>query len=341
MVSDSSKAGSESLEELCTGPEDITTESDDTPVDTPNIEAVIGEIKLPQRKLYFINEIVEWQLTKYIWTGCTDIELRDQIMSNATELIRQIIRKQGLHTIYPGQDESSFADLLQTAWVQIERTLYKYRARPHCRCCYNPDNPAKSLLYMPTDREYGIKTLDEVIEMHNGRKCPHCQSKLTVGPILEPVQDFYAGSDTILFRGMSKVFNMWSQIARTVILAYIKKEGRDRKNSTSYVTHLGNKSRPMSDIMIRFISEAKLICQYSSDHLQIIEAIEWLMYNDERPHDGTIGKLVEKTGLSRAVITQFMRLIKLRSLEFTDSPINKNILELKDRRRINMDFDDE
>lgn len=342
MVNNSSKADSESPKDLLDN-ESIAKEILDQEIATDEVldEEIEKITPKPQRKLYFINEIVEWQLTKYIWTGCTDIKLRDQIMSNATELIRQIIRKQGLHTIYPGQEESSFADLLQTAWVQIERTLYKYRARPHCRSCYNPDNPAKSLLYTPEEREYGIKTLAEVVEMHKGKKCPYCKSKLTVEPIIEPVQDFYAGSDTILYRGMSKVFNMWSQIARTVILAYIKKEGRDRKNSNSYVTHLGNKTAPLSDIMLRFSAEAKIVCQHNDDHLLIIDSIEWLMYNDDRPHDGTIGKLVEKTGLSRAIVTQFMRLIKLRSFEFTDSPINKNITEPKDRKRINIDFDED
>ena len=125
----------------------------------PTVVKTVQEQDPPKRRLYFINEIVEWHLTQYIWTGCTKIELRDQIMSNATELIRQIIRKQGLHTIYPGQEDSAFGDLLQTAWVQIEKTLYKYRSRPHCRLCYNPDNPSKSLLYQPQDREYGIKTI--------------------------------------------------------------------------------------------------------------------------------------------------------------------------------------
>lgn len=295
----------------------------------------------PKRRLYFINEIVEWHLTQYIWTGCTKIELRDQIMSNATELIRQIIRKQGLHTIYPGQEESAFGDLLQTAWVQIEKTLYKYRGRPHCRSCYSPDHPAKSLLYKPEDREYGIKTIEEVVKMHKGKSCPHCKVKLETNLFVEPIQDRYGGSEAILYRGMSKVFNMWSQIARTVILAYIKKEGRDRKNSTSYVSHLGNKSKPISDIMVRFLEEARTICQYNDDHTKIIEALDWLVHNDDRPHDGMIGKLVEKAGLSRAVVTGFIRLIKLRSFEFTDSPINRNIAEIKDRQRIGIDFEEE
>lgn len=251
-------------------------------------------------------------------------------MSNAAELIRQIIRKQGLHTIYPGQEESAFGDLLQTAWVQIERTLYKYRSRPHCRKCYNPDNPAKSLLYHPGETEYGIKTIEEVLELNN-RQCPHCFSKLSDLPIIEPVQDLYGGSQSILYRGTSKVFNMWSQIARTVILAYIKKEGRDRKNSNSYTTYLDNKSKPISDIALRFLQEARDIFQHNDDYIEIIEALDWLVHNDDRPHDGMIGKLVERTGLSRAIVTGFIKIVKLRSHEFTDSPINRNAPELKNK----------
>lgn len=285
------------------------------------------------RKLYFINEIVEWQLTLYIWTGCTKVQLRDQIMSHATELIRQIIRKQGLHTIYPGQEESAFGDLLQTAWVQIERTLYKYRARPHCRSCFNPERPSDSLLYQPADKEYGIKTLEDVVGMHKGRKCPHCGVTLASTPEVPPKQGQYGGSDAILFRGMSKVFNMWSQIARTVILAYIKKEGRDRKNSGSYVSHLGNKTRPVSGVMERFLTEARELWKYHDDHLRIIDAIAWIAENDERPHDGIIGKLVERTGLSRATVTNFLSLTKLRSYELSDSNLNRGSDEIKTNRR--------
>lgn len=278
---------------------------------------------IAKKRLYFVNEIVEWQLTEYIWTGCTSVNLRDQIMSHATELIRQIIRKQGLHTIYPGQEDSAFGDLLQTAWVQIERTLYKYRARPYCRNCYNPDRPSESILYTPDDHEYGIKTFEEVIKMYNGR-CHKCNGVLAATPMIYPEQGRFGGSETILYRGISKVFNMWSQVARTVILAYIKKEGRDRRNSSTYKTYLGNKSRPVSDVMVRFLNEAREICKYNNDHIQIVDAIEHLMKTDGRPHDGIIGKLVQETGLSRSIITNFMRIIKLRSFEFTDSPISRN-----------------
>lgn len=263
-------------------------------------------------------------------------------MSHATELIRQIIRKQGLHTIYPGQEDSAFGDLLQTAWVQIERTLYKYRSRPYCRLCYNPDRPSDSVLYIPQDNEYGIKTFEEVIKMHKG-VCPKCNGSLNSDFIINPEQGRFGGSETILYRGMSKVFNMWSQVARTVILAYIKKESRDRRNANTYKSHLSNKYRPMSDMMVRFLTEARELCKYNEDHLLIINAIENLTLNDDRPHDGIIGKLVQETNLSRSTITSFMRIIKLRSLEFTDSPINKNIQSLDQSKgnRKQKEFEDE
>lgn len=224
---------------------------------------------------------------------------------------------------------------------QIERTLYKYRGRPHCRACYNPERPGDSLLYEPECREYGIKTMEDIITIN--KVCPICNVKLLNKPMIEPMQGRYGGSETILYRGMSKVFNMWSQIARTVILAYIKKEARDRKNSGSYVVHLDNKPKPTSDIIIRFLDEARGMCQYHDDYLNILNALEWLIYNDDRPYDGIIGKLVTASGLSRPIITGFMRFVKLRSLEFTDSPMNKVDTDGKpDRRKMsNIDFDEE
>lgn len=293
----------------------------------------------PMRRLYFINEIVEWNLTQYIWTGCTRVQLRDDIMSHATELIRQIIRKQGLHTIYPGAEESAFGDLLQTAWCQLERTLYKYRSRPHCRACFNPDRPADSLLYTPENREYGIITIEKVVETID--ICPWCQTKLLPYPYVMPRQGLYGGTDTILFRGMSKVFNMWSQIARTVILAYIKKEGRDRKNGQNYMNHLGSRGKGQSNVMDRFLLEARQISKYNEDYLRILITLEQLIKDDDRPHDGLIGKLVDGSGLSRAIITNFIKFIKYQSFDFTDSPVNKSHGEYKsERKKVIVDEED-
>lgn len=287
------------------------------------------------------------------------MKLRDAIMQHASELIRQIIRKQGLHTIYPGQDESSFGDLLQVGWTQVERTLYKFRARPHCRPCYNPDRPNDSVLYNPADTEYGIITYEEMKK--NGIiKCKKCETVFAPEPVVQAVQDTYGGSTTVLFRGISKVFNMWSQVSRTVILAHIKKEGRDRKNATSYRNYIDNKPRQtepyvsessnllnqniheINPIMVRFLSEAKEICKYNNDFLLVLTALEHLLQVDDRPSEGLIGKLVEHSGLSRITVTQFMKTIRLRSFEFTDSPINRSMDNTKvNRKSLNGEFEEE
>lgn len=331
----------------------------------------------PQRVLYFINEVVEDLLRKYIWTGCTRVSLRNDIMVHATELIRQIIRKQGLHTIYPGQDEPSFNDLLQVAWCQVERILYKFRARPHCRRCFNPDRPNDSVLYNPAEFEYGIVTYDE-LRRKGIRKCPKCGIAIAAEPVVEARQDVYGGSDSVLFRGNSKVFNLWSQVARTVILAHIKKEGRDRKNAQSYRDHVTRKLKhvapedghvpsveldatirsnlgphvdllrvqkpaaQLSDVMVRFLAEARELCRYNEDHLQVLDALEHLLRVDDRPAEGIIGKLVDHSGLSRVAVTNFMKVIRLRSFEFTDSPIARAKDECRfDRRRTYNSQDDD
>ncbi len=501
------------------------------------------------KKLYFANELCEWQLCEYIWTGCTRVHLRDKIMSHATELIRQIIRKQGLHTIYPGQEESAFGDLLQVAWCitpdtlvmtpggtteigrilpdgdegecdfeifgrdgiskaeyfirrppaktykinlkfgynieatgehpiwvltdsgpkwvqtselkigdlvavqagqnidplseminernaastldqmynnmicpseylanrlrvsllnlgvytdthiveenetklyklerisnynphleirwfpiksitynisetvdirvkdthnftangiithncQVEKTLYKYRACAHCRNCFKYDRPSESVLYRPAYREYGIITMDKIVK--DIKYCPRCGCKLSEEPIVQPKQGTYGGSETILYRGSSKVFNLWSQISRTVILAYIKKEARDRKNCTPYTNHLCNKPKPIGDMMSRFLTEVKTVCQYNDDFIKIADALDWIIHNDERSYNGIISKLTKRSGLSRSTVMNFIRYIKLRSCDFTDSPISRNISENQpDRSKDDCEFDDE
>ena len=109
-----------------------------------------------KKKHYFINEIVEWKLTRYIWTGTTSVSYRNSIMKHAEELIIQLIRKQGLYNIYRGHDPSALTELVHVAYMQIERTLYKYRAKPHCRACFLYERPNDSVLYEPAAYEFGI-----------------------------------------------------------------------------------------------------------------------------------------------------------------------------------------
>lgn len=264
-----------------------------------------------EKKLYFDNNKVEDLMLRYRWSGCTDRILRDRIMENTEELIRQIIRAHNLHRIYPGQEESAFMDLFQTAWCQIERTLYKYRAKAHCADCYNPIRPADSCLYDPSPMEYDIISPIEIVKSR--LVCPSCHHAPT----------------RLIYRGTSKVFNMWSQIARTVILAYIKKESRDHKNSDTYRGHLDNKRAPRGEVFKRFLDEARSICKHNLNYLSIIESLEYIVATDDRPYEGIIGKLVRLSGQSRAQVANFLLMVRLRSHEFSDSPLNDKNVRLR------------
>lgn len=204
------------------------------------------------KNYYFDNPLVETLMTQYVQGGCTDVDLRDEIMSHAEELIKQIIRTHRLHLIGAGKDGATFFDLYQLAWVQIESSLYKFN--------YGP--------------------------------------------------------------GHTKVFNMWSQVAKTVMLAHIKKESRDRRNYGSYKEHLGHRFRISNPKFERFIEEAEELFKYNEGHLKIVDALKELAFNDPRPHEGLICKLVERTRLPRARIVNFLRLVRLRCLEFSDAPVN-------------------
>ena len=99
--------------------------------DKPNAEIDDDPSTEAKRKgYYFDNHKVEQLLMLYVADGCVDVKMRDEIMSHAAELIRQIIRTHNFHNIYPGSDDASFNDLFQVAWCQIESTLYKFDSSP-------------------------------------------------------------------------------------------------------------------------------------------------------------------------------------------------------------------
>ncbi len=129
------------------------------PVGEP-IPAVEVRPPLP-KNYYFDNYKVEALLTEYVKNGCTDVRLRDEIMLNAGELIRQIIRTHNLQNIYPGRDEAAFGDLFQIAWCQLEKTLYKFDYGPgHTKVfnmwCVRPDTN----IYV----NGGIDTIENVVK---------------------------------------------------------------------------------------------------------------------------------------------------------------------------------
>ncbi len=234
-------------------------------------DAIKPEDEARVKGYYFDNHKVEQLLTEYVKGGCVNIQLRNEIMSHAMEILRQIIRTHNFHNIYPGHDPASFGDLFQVAWVQIEKTLYKFNYEP----------------------------------------------------------------------GHTKVFNMWSQIAKTVILAHIKREMRDKKNYGTYKGHLTNRHKPYSAVFERFLAEAKEMAKYDNDGLVIIDALEKLYEKDDKPYDGLIGKLVKISGLSRQRVTGFLKQMRLRSFEFTDSPLNHEPSHLKGTGSRNRDEEDD
>lgn len=216
------------------------------------------------KNYYFDNNYVEKLLTEYVKGGCTDIRLRNEIMENASELIRQIIRTHKLHLLGNGREGAAFGDLYQLAWMQIESSLYKFDYRP----------------------------------------------------------------------GHTKVFNMWSQVAKTVMLAHIKKESRDKRNYGAYKEHLDSRHRPSNYKLERFLVEAKEVCKFNVAHASIIEALESLINEDPRPYDGLIDKLVKRSGMPRAKVSGFLRTVRLRSFEFTDAPLNDKLCKPENKHRV-------
>jgi len=115
-----------------------------------------------------------------------------------------------------------------------------------------------------------------------------------------------------------------SQIAKTVILAHIKKETRDKKNSNPYSSHLNekHKNKRCSEAMDKFVTEAREVFGYNKEYMKIIDAVESLSAED-RPHDGFIGRLAKKTKMSKAKISTFIKMLRLRSHGFSGSGVNE------------------
>lgn len=122
-----------------------------------------------------------------------------------------------------------------------------------------------------------------------------------------------------------------SQVAKTVILAHIKKEMRDKKNADSYKRHLGNKKPRKSVKIDRFLSEARETFKYNDEYKELLCALGKLYEIDIRPHEGLIGKLVDLSGFSRQKVTDFLKDLRLKSMMFTDSPIHEE-KDHKDKR---------
>ncbi len=202
------------------------------------------------KRMYFDNALVEGLVIRYQEGGCTDLELRNEIMGHSHELIIQVMRTNNLQNIYPYRDQTAEADLFQAAWSEIERSLYKFDTK----------------------------------------------------------------------RG-TKIFNLWTQVARASMLALIKREGRDRKNQGAYKNHLRRANKQQLSFG-RFIQEVSEVCKDNSDHLKIIHALQEIQKNDEKPTEGLVAKLIERSGLSRVRVQKFIAQVRDRAQDFSDAPIH-------------------
>jgi hypothetical protein len=105
-----------------------------------------------------------------------------------------------------------------------------------------------------------------------------------------------------------------------VILAAIKKDGRDKKNAENYRHYLDETTVKLSVEFERFMKEAEEICKYSEDDTKLLEMLKELYHVDSKPYEGLIGKLVEMSGMSRSKVLKFMKRLRVLSFELTDSP---------------------
>lgn len=168
---------------------------------------VVITLELNQTDRFLANRLSEYigntdDSSKMIWLPVEDIEERENQLVVDIEV----------------PDSGTFtANGIVTSNCQIERVLYKFRSYPHCRVCFNPDRPPDSLLYCQDDNEYGIVMIEELLE--NGiSKCPNCGAVLSNDYCIEPETGIYGGSPTVLYRGPSKLFNMWCVSPETMLL---------------------------------------------------------------------------------------------------------------------------
>lgn len=285
-----------------------------------------------KKDFYFINECVEWLLTNYNWTGCTDVELRDLVMGNTNNIIQQIILKHNLHHIYRGRDESSFNDLVHVAYMQIERTLYKYKAAPHCRNCFTYERPQVSCLYIPGQYDHHIMKPEEVVDFCPS--CPNCGMKLYPYPIIEPKQGLYGGTWTILYRGTSKVFNLWSQVARTVILAHVKKDSRDKRNNPSYKNHFeSSRHRISGEVFSEMMKHAENMLWYDLKALSVLSVLKDMSFELNNLSSVIVKKnIIQSTGLTKKEVEKYILLLKLVFKDY------KNAIRDSDRDKVSTEY---
>jgi hypothetical protein len=176
----------------------------------------------------------------------------------------------------------------------------------------------------------------QVIRAHNFE---HIFPNRDASSATELFQVAYCQIEKVLYKydpqpGSPKLFNLWSQVAKTRILAYLKKEKRDKKNVVSYKDFLSRKHKTKlkgsTDIDL-WLKEAREMMDYNEDFLEILKSLEEIWYNDEKPYDGLISKLEKASSKNRNIISHFFKTLRIRRDEFT-----VNLMETKDHKEVDL-----
>ena len=257
----------------------------------------------PAKKMYFDNPLVEKLLRLYVMGGCTDIAQRDEIMTHAGELIRQVILVHGIHKVLGGTEDDLF-DLRQVAWIQIEKTLYKF-----------------DYSKIWTIKRDGVKFKIRgcIVRELNNHACLKMTDVKNYGKLYTVDLD-----DVVSTRqDNTKIFNMWTQVTKTVCLAYVKHDTKDKKNLSTYTSNMKYKPIEPNHIVERFLEEATRFSKFDDEELAIVEAIRKIAAEgDFHANMGLVTTLCRITDLSEAKIKAYLYKLRLCEPDFSDSPIN-------------------
>jgi hypothetical protein len=176
------------------------------------------------------------------------------------------------------------------------------------------DNSSKNIIWLPIT--FIKDSISDVIDIEvplnntftaNGIIVHNCQIEKTLYK--------YDGRP-----GSPKVFNLWSQVAKTRILAYLKKEKRDKKNMPAYKDYVVRKYKTKSksiDEFSSFLEEISNFFEYDENYKELCLILKRIWETDPKPYDGLKNKLVQISKKDPIIINQFLKLLKLHRDEFT------------------------
>lgn len=241
---------------------------------------------------YFDNEYIESLCREYVLGGAVDIELRDEIMSHANELIENIIRVNNFTNIMNSSGPTTFGELKHIAWKAIESSLYKFNMTNEYRLL-----DGRNIRGQPINED----NIYVLIEDKNG-----VRYKIKKKDI-KKIQKYH-----------TKLFGFWSQISKTAILAYIKKDKRDNRNKPHYTDYLINRHKIIRNYPVEvdtFIKDAKSIFVDPTSHKILDGLLEIYKSHNEFPKS-FIKEIYRITGISVKTIKQFFKMLQANKTLF-------------------------